>query len=111
MNKKEKIIDEERKAKNREYMKKYMETSETITCEKCGAKYKAYKKYRHEQTQKHLIGQYKKKEENMKEEIDKAVKNQLQELKALLQPITDRNYPPKTELQQEKKVKKINQSK
>ena len=84
MNKKEKINDEDRKAKNREYMKKYMENSETITCEKCGAKYKAYKKYRHEKTQKHLLGQYKKKEENMKEEIDKAVRVQLEELKSLL---------------------------
>ena len=57
-----------------------MEKSKTITCEKCGAKYKAYKKYRHEKTQKHLLGQYKKNEENMKEEIDKAVRLQLEEL-------------------------------
>lgn len=87
--------DEERKAKNREYMKKYMEKSETITCDKCGAKYKAYKKYRHEKTQKHLLGQYKKKEENIKEEIDKAVKSQLEAL--LLATKNEKTKPKKNQ--------------
>lgn len=38
----------------RDYMKKYIKESPTVTCAICDAKYKKYKKDRHEKTKKHM---------------------------------------------------------
>jgi hypothetical protein len=72
--------DDDKKEYMRNYMRKYIENSPTVICDGCGGSYRGYKKYRHNQTKKHINATEKAQEVT---ELDK-LKRELEELRKMI---------------------------